>query len=120
MSKKVKTALILLANIVVFLAAYLLFVNIHPLATLIVYTVLTAGFVFAYVIYNRGFSRRNVTPEMLPPEWSYEQKCEFIEDGKRRIEKSKWMLLIILPLIVVYCFELFDIYLMPMIKNLIP
>ena len=29
------------------------------------YLVLTAGFVFAYVIYNRGFTRRNLTREML-------------------------------------------------------
>ncbi len=119
MKGRVKTLLMLIANTVIMLALYLLFVNINATVTLIVFTVIAAGFSFGYVIYNRGFSRLNVTAEMLPPEWSYEKKCEFIEDGKRRIEKSKWMLTIILPIIVVYAFELFSIYLMPMIENIL-
>ncbi len=114
-----KTALLLLANTVLLLTLYLLFVNINATATLIVYSVIAAGFAFGYVIYNRGFSRRGVTPDMLPAEWSYEKKCEFIEDGKRRLERSKWMLTIIFPIIVIYGFELFDIYLMPMIRNIL-
>ncbi len=117
MKGNVKTLLMLIANTVILLALYLLFVSINATVTLIVFTVVAAGFSFGYVIYNRGFSRRNVTPEMLPPEWSYEKKCEFIEDGKRRMEKSKWMLTVILPIIVVYAFELFNIYLMPLIEN---
>ncbi len=114
-----KTVLLLIANTVIMLALYLLFVNINATVTLIVFTVVAAGFSFSYVIYNRGFSRRGVTAEMLPDEWSYEKKCEFIEDGKRRMEKSKWMLTVILPIIVVYAFELFNLFLLPMIENLI-
>ena len=119
MNKKVKTALLLVLNTVLFLTAYLLFIQINEIATLTVYSVVTAVFVFSYVIYNRGFSRRNVTPEMLPPEWSYEKRCEFIEDGHRRLEKSKWMLLVIFPLIVVYAFELFSIYILPMLGSMV-
>ena len=119
MNKKVKTALLLVLNTVLFLAAYLLFIQINEIATLIVYSVVTAGFVFSYVIYNRGFSRRGVTPEMLPAEWSYEKRCEFIEDGHRRLEKSKWMLLVIFPLIVVYAFELVSIYILPMLGSMV-
>lgn len=119
MNKKVKTALLLVLNTVLFLAAYLLFIQINEIATLTVYSVVTAGFVFSYVIYNRGFSRRGVTPEMLPAEWSYEKRCEFIEDGHRRLEKSKWMLLVIFPLIVVYAFELFSIYILPMLGSMV-
>ncbi len=119
MNKKVKTALLLVLNTVLFLTAYLLFIQINEIATLIVYSVVTAGFVFSYVIYNRGFSRRGVTPEMLPAEWSYEKRCEFIEDGHRRLEKSKWMLLVIFPLIVVYAFELFSIYILPMLGSMV-
>ena len=119
MNKKVKTALLLVLNTVLFLAAYLLFIQINEIATLTVYSVVTAVFVFSYVIYNRGFSRRGVTPEMLPAEWSYEKRCEFIEDGHRRLEKSKWMLLVIFPLIVVYAFELFSIYILPMLGSMV-
>ena len=119
MNKKVKTALLLVLNTVLFLAAYLLFIQINEIATLTVYSIVTAVFVFSYVIYNRGFSRRGVTPEMLPAEWSYEKRCEFIEDGHRRLEKSKWMLLVIFPLIVVYAFELFSIYILPMLGSMV-
>ena len=104
----------------VFLAAYLVFVQIWELATLIVFSVVTAAFVFTYVIYNRGFSRRGVTPEMLPADWSYEKRCAFIEDGRLRLEKSKWILLVIFPLIVVYAFELFSVYLLPMLQKMVP
>ncbi len=119
MKPAAKTALMLVANTVILLALYLLFVNINAIVTLIVFTVIAAGFSFGYVIYNRGFSRKGLTPEMLPSEWSYEKKCAFIEDGKRRIEKSKWMLTIIFPIIVIYAFELFNIYLMPMLENIL-
>ncbi len=120
MSKKAKTAILLVTNTVLFLAAYLVFVQIWELATLIVFSVVTAAFVFTYVIYNRGFSRRGVTPEMLPADWSYEKRCAFIEDGRLRLEKSKWMLLVIFPLIVVYAFELFSVYLLPMLQKMVP
>ena len=53
----------------------------------------------------------NVTPEMLPASMSAEEKDEFIEDGKRRLEKSKWMLLIIFPLLMTFIFDTVGMYL---------
>ena len=74
------------------------------------YLVITAGFVFSYVIYNRGFSRRNLTREMLPEEWSEEQKVAYVADGERRMQKSKWMLTIIFPLILTFMFDFIELY----------
>ena len=74
------------------------------------YLVLTAGFVFAYVIYNRGFTRRNLTREMLPEEWSEEQKVAYVADGERRMQKSKWMLTVIFPLILTFMFDFIELY----------
>ena len=43
---------------------------------LIAYMVLATAFVLTYVIYNRGLSRKGITPEMLPDTWSEEKTPE--------------------------------------------
>ena len=45
-------------------------------------------FILAYYIYNKGMSIKGVTEDMLPDEWSDEEKRKFIEDGKQRLRKS--------------------------------
>ena len=62
-------------------------------------------FLVAYIAYNRAFSRKNITIEMLPDTWSREQKEEYIADGERRYEKSQWMLMVIIPLLVTFAAE---------------
>ena len=49
--------------------------------TLGIYMVSLLALIVAYMIYNRGMTRRGVTADMLPDEWSDGQKEEFIEDG---------------------------------------
>jgi len=110
---KGKVALILIINFVVIFALYIIGVTFIPLATMIIYTVILAVTSFGYVIYNRGFSRKNVTLDMLPDEWPPEKKTDFIEDGKRRLENSKWVLTVLIPLMGICAYELIDIYLMP-------
>ncbi|MBQ7321497.1 MAG: hypothetical protein IJW99_05320 [Clostridia bacterium] len=75
-----------------------------------IYLVVTAAFVFSYFIYNRGMTRRNVTPDMLPDSWSAEQKTEYIADGERRLQKSKWMLTVIFPLVLTFMFDFIELY----------
>lgn len=70
-----------------------------------VYMVAFAALLIAYIIYNRAFTRKGVTVEMLPNAWSDEEKKEYIEDGKRRIERSSWMLMIIIPLLITFIAE---------------
>ena len=50
-----------------------------------IYAFLCAAFVLAYIIYNRGFSRKNLTLDRLPDYMTFAEKEEYIEDGKRRI-----------------------------------
>ena len=84
-----------------------------------VYFALTIGVTAAYIIYNRGFSRRNVTPEMLPDTMTLEEKTEFIADGERRLEKSKWLITIIFPLMMTFCLDVFYIFVVePMLAGL--
>ena len=53
-----------------------------------------------YVIYNRAFTRKSITIEMLPDVWTQEQKVAYILDGEERLKRSKWMLYIIIPFLV--------------------
>lgn len=109
--KNTKYALILVANSILFLSAYWLLVEqSFFMVVLWTYMILTIGFTSAYIIYNRAFSRRNVTHDMLPDSMTSDEKDEFIADGERRLEKSKWMLTIIIPLLFTFCFDLIRLY----------
>ncbi len=114
--KKLVDLLIIILVTVVLLGVYYYFVqtwNFKPafIAALAVWSVTF----IAYWVYNRGFTRRGVTVDMLPDEWSDEEKKEFIEDGKRRLKKSRWMIFIIVPLCFVFIAEIVMTILLPMI-----
>ncbi len=77
---------------------YLITAQIFGLGVPIFYAVAGAAFLFTYVIYNRAFTRDNVTPEMLPDTMSEEQKQAFIQSGADRKRKSKWMIIVLFAL----------------------
>ena len=113
--KNKKYILPLVINTILFFGVYSVLVRQSKgimMATLWTYFALTIIFSFSYIIYNRGFSRMSVTPEMLPSSMSPEEKEEFIENGKVRLEKSKWMLLIIFPLLMTFIFDIVGIFLL--------
>ena len=85
---------------------------------LIAYMVITLGLVVVYVIYNRGFSRRGLTAEMLPDEWSEERKNALIEDGKRRQHRSRWMIIPIFAFIFTFGVDMVELFMIPFIRNL--
>ncbi len=69
------------------------------------YMVVFAVLLVSYIAYNRGFVNKDVTEDMLPDEWSQEKKTEFVAANKRRAEKSRWMLVFIIPFVVVFMAE---------------
>lgn len=73
--------------------------QILGVGTMVAYAVVGAGFVFAYIIYNRAFTRDGITPEMLPDTMSEQQKAAFIQSGVDRKRKSKWMIVVFLALL---------------------
>jgi len=83
------------------------------------YLVIFTAFIVAYIVYNRGMTRKNLTPEMLPDEWGYEKKLEYIEDGERRLRRSSWMLMVIIGFIFTFAFELLELYALPYLENLL-
>lgn len=106
-----KLALIVVINTVIIFGFYRLMLNFYYFEIVMgIYLALTAIVVFAYVIYNRGFTRRNLTPEMLPEEWSEEQKLAYIADGVKRMQRSKWMLTVIFPLVLTFLFDCIELF----------
>lgn len=115
-----RLAMTLAALIIVFLAIFRLMMtyDLHLLATAI-YTVVTLSVAIWYIIYNKGMITGKLTPEMLPDEWSAMQKQALIEELTRRRKKSKWALLILIPMITVFAFEILEIYFFPTIMQLL-
>jgi len=72
---------------------------------MIAYFLVFAVALIAYLAYNRGFVNKNVTAEMLPADWSEEKKEAFLAAEKARVQKSRWMLTVIIPFIVVFMCE---------------
>lgn len=93
----------------------------QPVLSMIItaaYWLILAVFGVIYFAYNRAFSRKNLTHDMLPSEWTYEQKEDFINDGKSRLEKSKWMLSVIIPFMITVLLDAVYLFTWPMVQNL--
>lgn len=86
---------------------------------LIAYMVLAAGFLSAYVIYNRGFFHKGVTVEMLPEEWSAEKKKEFVEEGARRRKRSRWLIIPIFAFLFTFAFDVMELFVIPFFTGLL-
>ena len=84
----------------------------------IAYWAVFAGFLIAYIAYNRAFSRKGVTADMLPDSWSEEKKSDYINDGIRRAERAKWMLSVIIPLLITIAADAIYLFTWPMLQSL--
>ena len=82
------------------------------------YMVALALTAFAYVIYNRGMSRKGVSEDMLPDEWDADRKREYVEDGKKRLGRSRWMLSFIIAFVVTFAAEAVVLFFVPLIDGL--
>ncbi len=74
-------------------------------AVMIVYFVAFAAIIISYLAYNRGFVNKDVTVDMLPDDWSEEKKQAFVDGNRIRAEKSRWMVTLIIPFVVVFMCE---------------
>ncbi|MBQ7335075.1 MAG: hypothetical protein IJW92_01195 [Clostridia bacterium] len=116
-SEAKKLMLLLLANTVILIFVYFFTANLgFPIHY--IYLTAAAGLAIYYVIYNRGFAGKGITPEMLPDTMSPEEKQEFIEDCRRRLKKSRWVLTILLPLIITFAIDIFYLFAIPYLTEL--
>lgn len=117
----VKNILRLLVLVAVTLAVYLIYqllVNKYFYPVMITYMTLAAASILSYVIYNRGFSRRGLTPEMLPDTMSQEEKEEFIEDGARRLRRSRPLLIVVFAFAFTFIMDVFELIILPLFKGI--
>lgn len=114
-----KLLVIVLINTVLIYGFYRLAMGFsHFKVVLGIYIAVTTALVLAYVIYNRGFTRKNVTRDMLPDTMTDEEKDAYLADGEQRLKKSKWMLTLIFPLILTFLFDSVELFLGDYFKNL--
>jgi hypothetical protein len=69
--------------------------QIMGIGIMVLYAVIGAGFLIAYIIYNRAFTRDNITPDMLPDTMSEHEKLAYIQSGVERKRKSRWMIVVL-------------------------
>lgn len=117
-----KRAILLAVNTLILAFIYFASQNIgKPLLSMIitgVYWLILAVFAIVYVAYNRAFSRKGMTVDMLPSEWTLEQKQAFIDDGNARLEKSKWMLSVLFPFMITVLLDAVYLFTWPMVQGL--
>ena len=124
-NKNLRRTLILILNTVLFFALYRVLLyyaeltdeTFYAFCVMVLYMALLVGFLLAYLIYNRFLYRKSLTVDDLPDTMSYDEKRDFIEDGKVRLERSKWMMLIILPLVVTFLIDAVDIFILDLFRQ---
>ncbi len=123
-NQKLRYLVILIVNTALFLGVYRVLLHYGELAqnayysfcAMILYMVLFLGFLLGYLIYNRFLYRKNLTVEDLPDTMTAEQKEAFIADGKERLRKSKWVMLIILPIVVTFLVDAIDLFVLDLFR----
>ena len=123
-NRNVRYLILLIVNSVLFFSLYKILLvyaertdqTAYSFVVMILYMALLLGFVLAYFIYNRFLTRKNLTPEQLPDTMSDEEKEAFIADGRERLEKSKWMMLIIFPLVLTFLFDAVDLFILDLFR----
>lgn len=80
-------------------------------AVMIAYFTVFAVLLIAYIVYNRGFVNKDVTVDMLPADWSEEKKQDFVEGNRRRAGRSRWMMSVIIPFVIVFLCEALYLFL---------
>ena len=84
-----------------------------------VYAIALVALLFIYILYNRGVSRKSLTEDMLPSEWSYEMKMEYIEEAEHRLNRTEWMLMVIMGLLFTFAFEFLELFVLPWLEKLL-
>lgn len=69
--------------------------------------------VAVYLFYNRGFSLRGVTKEMLPETMSEEEKDALLKDAELRLKRSKWMIIPIVAFMFTFAIDAIELFLLP-------
>ena len=111
--KGIRRLLILVANTMGLAALYYVLPSFGFFYLPHIYLAAGGGLALWYVIYNKGFQTKGKTPEALSPALTLQERQQLIEDGNRRFEASQWALLILLPLLLVFFFDIIYLFMIP-------
>ena len=117
-TQKFRYFVLLVVNTVLFFTVYRVLISYGELTdktflaflSMVVYLTLLLGFTIAYLVYNRFFYRHGLTKEQLSDEWSDEEKEAFLADAAARVQKSKWMLTVIIPLLFTFLIDSLQLF----------
>lgn len=117
--RAVRRLILLIVSSVVSVGLYRALVE-TPVGMYVFWTYLlgTSGLIFGYVIYNRGFSRRGVTRDMLSDSMSEEEKDEFLRSGEERMKRSAFMLIPIFAGALAILAEAIELIVIPTMRNI--
>lgn len=82
------------------------------------YMLATTVLALVYIFYNRGFSRKGVTVDMLPTDWSEEKKTEFVNSARTRMNRSRWMLIFMIGFLLTFMLDSIELFVIPYFKGL--
>ncbi len=109
----IRRLLILIANTLGFATLYYVLPEFGFFYMPHVYLACGGGLALWYVIYNRGFQTRGKTVDMLPDHLSREERERMIAEGIQRFNKTRWVLLILLPILLVFLLDTVYLFLIP-------
>jgi len=111
-----KLMLWLLVNTVVLMVVYFWLPSQLEFAFIpLIYAVAGTALLLYFVIYNGGFVAKNATVDMLPDTMTAEEKEAHLARARERLEKSKWVLTVLIPIVLVFAVDMIYIYLIPML-----
>ena len=105
--------LFLIANTIGFTALYYILPMLGFFYMPHVYLIAGGGLALWYIIYNRGFTLKGKTPDMLSDTLSLEERQELIRVSEEHFEKTRWVLLILLPLLLVFLIDTIYLFMIP-------
>ena len=117
MSKKT-IALLLLFNTALAIALYFLLIHLGVWFMPPIYLAVGAIFAMIFIVYNRGFYAKNAKPEELPNTMTKAEKQAYIQEGRDRLNRSRWMLTVILPIVLTIACDLIYLYIFPYVKEI--
>lgn len=86
---------------------------IYPYLMTLIYVIGGGALAVWYVIYNRGFRFHKKTPDMLSDELPYAEREAMIAKEEARFDQTRWVLLILLPILFALMFDLIYLFLIP-------
>ena len=113
-----KLALLLVGNTVALVTLYFVLTNLGAWYITPIYLALAAVIGIGFVVYNRGFVAKNATPDDLPNTMTREEKRAFLQDGKERLARSRWVITLLFPLVAAILLDMLYLYIYPYLETL--